>query len=351
MKKILIWIIISFFIFSWTYAYLWESRDYLLETYGDEWKKYEILIDNFVEKHKDDREKLQTLQGKIVKLLWSYTFKNTKKSQKTKAIIYFLFEAVNDELAFWSLEDLEDGVYRQDHINNEGYLLYEVENGKLNGGYNTYDAEGNLTAIFTYKDNIPEWVANTFYEWWENIKSVANFVNGRVNGTWYSYYENGVIESENNYTDDILDGEQNHYLDDWTLIKRENLKMWVKHGKYQEWYNDWQIKIEDNSVDGKFLWKATQWYMNGQKKFESQYNENGKLHWKATSWYSNGQINIQDNWENWVLHGDKIIFNNSEATSATKQPYDYGILQVYDIRTVECTGAVCPPITIEDLYE
>ncbi len=350
MKKILISIIVSLLIFSWVHA--WESRDYLLETYGEQWKQYTALIDNFIEKNKDNYEKLWELQEKVWKILRTYKFKNTAKSKKTKAVIEFLYEAINEYALDKNVRSLEDWDYRVNYSDGSGqYILYSVENGKLNGSYNHYDSEWNITVISTYKDDKLDGYANVFYEWGENMKYFYTYKDHMLNWGWIEYYEDWKMKAEWNFTNNTLDWEQKYYLDDWTLIKKENLKMWIRHGVYQEWYNDWQIKVEDNSIDGKFVWKATQWYMNGQKKFESQYNENGKLHWKATSWYSNGQINIQDNWENWVLHGDRIIFNNSEATSATKQPYDYGILQVYDIKTVECTWWACPWITIEDLYE
>lgn len=339
MKKLLIWLFISLLSLSGVYA--GESRSYLLDTYGTQWEGYVNLIDNFIEKNKNKREKLETLQSKIVTILWSYNFKNTTKDKKTKAVIEFLLEAVNDELIFWNLENLQDGVYRQDRIDESGYILYQVQGGKMNGSYHTYDAEDNIVSIVTYKDNIVEWLANSFYQWGENIKSIATFSNGLLHWEAKEYYEDGAIKTENNYINNILDGEQNHYLDDWTLIKKENLKMWVRHGKYQEWYNNGQLKVEDNSVDGKFVWKATQWYMNGQKKFESQYNENGNLHWPATSWYSNGEINIQDNWDNWVLNGKRTIYPTSSSRDGTVQIYDYGILK--KSYHTSCTLATCGP--------
>lgn len=324
MKKLLIWLLISFLFLSGVYA--WESRDHLLDTYGTQWEGYVNLIDNFIDKNKDNREKLEALQSKIVTILWSYNFKNTTKDKKTKAVIEFLFEAITDELTFWWLEELEDNTYRFDYTDDSGnYGVYEVKNGMYNGSFWVYDLEDNLVSVSTYKDNVLDGYANLYYPWWTQMEEILTFKDGALEWAYVKYYEQWEIKSEENYKNNVLDGEQKYYYDDWQLSKLENLKMWVRHGKYQEWYNDWQIQVEDNSIDGKFVWKATQWYMNGQKKFESQYNENGKLHWKATSWYSNGQINIQDNWENGVLNWLRTIYSDSTGVSKTEVRYEYGI--------------------------
>ena len=96
MKKILTSTIISLFLLSSAYA--WESRDYLLETYGDQWAQYAEAIDNFIEGHKEDTKKLSNIQEKTSKILSTYKFKNTAKSKKIKAVIEFLSEALNQAL-------------------------------------------------------------------------------------------------------------------------------------------------------------------------------------------------------------------------------------------------------------
>jgi len=96
MKKLAISFFITLLTFSWVYA--WENRDYLIDTYWEQGKTYAYIIDNFIERNKDNYEKLWKLQEKIEKILSTYNFKNTSKDQKTKAVIEFLFEAIDDTL-------------------------------------------------------------------------------------------------------------------------------------------------------------------------------------------------------------------------------------------------------------
>ena len=54
------------------------------------------------------------------------------------------------------------------------------------------------------------------------------------------------------------------------------------------YYENGQIKKEENYKDGKKDGKWTDWFDNGQIQFEINYKD-GKLHGSVTSWYKNGE--------------------------------------------------------------
>ena len=62
-------------------------------------------------------------------------------------------------------------------------------------------------------------------------------------------------------------------------------------------YDDGQIKIKGEIIDGKVDGKIIQFYKNSQIKSETNY-KNGKSNGKRTSWYENGQIKSEKNYKN-----------------------------------------------------
>ena len=78
-------------------------------------------------------------------------------------------------------------------------------------------------------------------------KSETNYVDGRQNGLFTSWYENGKKEYEENHED----GKQN--------------------GLFSSWYENGQKMSETNYIEGKINGITIEWDENGQKKDETHY--------------------------------------------------------------------------------
>ena len=108
--------------------------------------------------------------------------------------------------------------------------------------------------------------------------SKGKLKNGKLDGKWTAWYENGQIKRETNYKDAKPDG------------------------KATEWYENGQIKTEHNYQLSKSYpvfvpnSKWTKWYENGQKEGEGCF-KNGKKDGKWTKWDENGQITVQNNYK------------------------------------------------------
>ena len=81
--------------------------------------------------------------------------------------------------------------------------------------------------------------------------SKVNLKNGRFDGKFIRWWENGQKHQEKNYKDGKLDG------------------------KSTDWWSDGSIYLEKNHKDGKLEGKQIEWYKNGQIKAEGNY-KNGK---------------------------------------------------------------------------
>jgi len=77
------------------------------------------------------------------------------------------------------------------------------------------------------------------------------------------------------------------------------------NGKYLSWYDDGQIKIKCNYVDGKLNGEHLRWYENGQMYEKCNYI-NGKIHGEYLKWYKNGQMCGKCNYINGKIHGEYL---------------------------------------------
>ena len=81
-----------------------------------------------------------------------------------------------------------------------------------------------------------------------------------------------------------------------TLIERDGL--------YTNWYENGQKRFELTYKDGIHNGLLTWWYDNGQKESEGIYKDN-KLEGLSTHWYDNGQKSFEGTYEDGKLISEK----------------------------------------------
>lgn len=112
------------------------------------------------------------------------------------------------------------------------------------------------------------------------------YKNGRKNGKWTTWYENGQKKDEEYYK----------YFDKYGYS--------VRNGKRITWFENGQMSSEATYKDGKLDGLGFSWYENGRKWYEATYN-NGQEDGLATSWYENGQKRYEENYKRGKLIYEK----------------------------------------------
>ena len=106
------------------------------------------------------------------------------------------------------------------------------------------------------------------------IKSEANYIDGKIEGKKTWWYDTGDIRSEANYKDDKLMGETKYfYYDIGQIESKKNYKDKLSNGKSTFWYKNGQKFFEGSYKDEKPDGKWTFWKMNGQKDEERNYKD------------------------------------------------------------------------------
>lgn len=138
----------------------------------------------------------------------------------------------------------------------------ELINGKLDGKWTFWYENGEIQSIRYYNRGIEDslW---TWYDEAGNILRKGSYRNGLIHGRWETYHPNSQISEEGDYINNRKDGK-------WIF--------WYANGtKHSECY------FKRDQVDS--LWIS--WHENGNKSEEGRFKDNNKVG-KWISWYKNG---------------------------------------------------------------
>ncbi len=136
---------------------------------------------------------------------------------------------------------------------------------------------------------------------------------GKPDGRWRAWYDNGSICTESNYKDGVKDG----------------LFIW--------WYENGQKKLQECYKDDEIVGITTMWHENGQKKSEVNFDngikdrvyiwfdKNGKKEERGT--YKDGELILKECWDSegnkecWDSAGKKIECKDGvENSTLIKEP-------------------------------
>lgn len=174
-------------------------------------------------------------------------------------------------------------------LNFDGKLVEYVNRGEFYGRY-----DGDTSVVFTIERSggKKDGLSVQYHDYPENIKSVEYNVNGAVKGPFYSYYENGNLESIGYYQDGRV-----KYLDQW----RSDGKRKLKDVRLDTLTNTFMSKKMEPLEGGKCLADNRDVYFT-QGKIDSVVSDIGKF----TGYHDN----YVDSTRTLVFYGDSGFVNN-----------------------------------------
>ncbi len=114
------------------------------------------------------------------------------------------------------------------------------------------------------------------YDGYETIK--VRFKNGKPEGLWERFYDNGQLQSRENYKNGEPVGLFEYYHENGQLQSRENYKNGEPVGLKEVYHENGQLQSRGNFKEGKMdgMWEG--FYSNGtQDEYHPQCWENGEL--------------------------------------------------------------------------
>ena len=157
-----------------------------------------------------------------------------------------------------------------------------------------------------YKDGKKD---GLYVAWHENGKksSEGNWKDGKQDGLHVGWHEGGQTRFEGNYKDGKKEGLNVKWHDNGQKAREQKYKDGVlEDGPWTSWYENGQKWREENWKDGKKDGLETSWHKNGQKMYKGNYKD-GKCDGLFNRWHENGQKSYETNWKdgNFIKGSDK----------------------------------------------
>ena len=278
---------------------------------------------------------------------------------------------------------MEKGITKENFVNDikEGYTRYYFLNGSLKmeipfvkgleqGFAKEYSLEGNIITLIEYKkgfiverikinrqdqNNLKQGKWYTFYEN-GNVKTEGNYIDGKKNGYFKDYTENGDLISVSKYINDILQEEaaeitkldvRNEYYPDGKIKVRATYRNGVpegirreynkdgeieksfiyqngiitgegivkedgaKNGHWKEFYPDGSLKSEGEYKDDKPVGEWKYYYADGKLEQKGKYTNSGKLTGTWKRYFNNGQMMIEEEYINGEKDGPHTEYDEN----------------------------------------
>ena len=181
-------------------------------------------------------------------------------------------------------------------------VFQRIYNEHPDGDHKSYYSNGNIKVSVTIINGLIEGRHYNYYKN-GNIQSYVEFLHGKLHGQEFHYLKNGKIRSEIVYRNDSLISQKDYYYK-YTLLK--GIQIW---DIYNDSINPEKFPINNlMSGNGNVFSNPiiilhgyyTEYYQNGNKKFEGQYIDRKK---NGTWIYYDTEENIEK----------KILYKNNKV--------------------------------------
>lgn len=130
--------------------------------------------------------------------------------------------------------DVREGVAVSYHPNGKKAVEAPYKNGKLDGVFRSYYENGKLWQTIGYLEGVEEGVSTTYFENGSK-KSKEVYRNGILNGTSEEYYENGNLRRKLPYVKGHIHGVGKVFDEQGAMIEEMTFEYGLRHGPYRRY--------------------------------------------------------------------------------------------------------------------
>lgn len=213
-------------------------------------------------------------------------------------------------------------VYYKNNIKEIGHW----KDGKQNGLFQMYTEDGILIDSGTFKNGERDGVTKQFYNDTGKLRVSANYKNGVLEGEFKAYYPNGNLQGEVNYVNGEMNGEFKEYHENKKIRLSGSYKNSLQEGEWKSYLEDGTLESIINYKAGELHGIKEDYYKNGnvwtRQEFKNNdldgvyevYYENGNPQLKAK--IKNGQTIEEQRFNHdgtlYNEQGEKIVESNDE---------------------------------------
>lgn len=188
----------------------------------------------------------------------------------------------------------------------DGYTkgIGKKENNVIVGPWDLFNDKGRLTAKGTFNANGKRNGVWKFYNEQGKIRESAEYLDGELNGQNIIYYDNGKQQIVTVYKDGNLEGEYLSFSKNGILQQKKHFKNGKLDGPFKSFHKVGEELIESQAqyINGDVLEKYKKYFPTGKLSSEITF-KNGKAEGRETKYYLNGELDTDLNSKNGFVDG------------------------------------------------
>ena len=103
------------------------------------------------------------------------------------------------------------------------------------------------------------------------FKEKILFKEGKMNGPYETYYENGQLNEKLTFKEGVLNGPYESYYENGQLNEKTNYKERELNGPYESYYENGQLRDKTTYKEGRKNGPSESYYENGQLNEKTNY--------------------------------------------------------------------------------
>ena len=216
-----------------------------------------------------------------------------------------------------------------EQVKNFNGKLYDEKENLFSGRIK--EESGDYTNIYSYKNGELDGLNVSYYK--NNIKEIEHWKEGKQNGLFQLYTEDGILVDDANFKDGERDGlTEQYYSDTGNLRVKAVYKEGVLHGEFKYCFPNGHTQAIANYENGNLNGKFDEYYENGNLKLTGFYKESlqegewqyfneeknlvSKINYKAgelngikEDYYQNGNVWTRQEFKNNVPEGIYEVYS------------------------------------------
>ena len=178
--------------------------------------------------------------------------------------------------------------YYKDNIKEIGHW----KDGKQNGFFQLYTEEGILVDDANFKEGERDGLTKQFYSDTGKLRVSANYKNGVLDGEFKAYYPNGNLQGEVIYKNGEMNGEYKEYNENKSIRLFGNYKNNLQDGEWKSYLEDGTLESIVNYKDGELNGLKEDYYKNGNVWIRQEF-KNNDLDGVYEVYYENGNPQLK----------------------------------------------------------
>ena len=227
----------------------------------------------------EKEEQLKSINGKLCDKEGNPFSGRTKSASEEYTDIY---SYKNGEL------DGLNVVYYKNNIKEIGHW----KDGKQNGLFQMYTEDGILIDSGTFKNGERDGVTKQFYNDTGKLRVSANYKNGVLEGEFKAYYPNGNLQGEVNYVNGEMNGDFKEYHENKKIRLSGSYKNSLQEGEWKFYLEDGTLESIINYKDGELHGIKEDYYKNGNVWTRQEF-KNNDLDGVYEVYYENGNPQLK----------------------------------------------------------